>query len=44
MNLESVNIGILQENANHSLVVKHSRVTRSKIIEKTEEGIKRGIE
>jgi len=45
LNIEGIeDIGILQKNENDSLVIKRNKIQRSKIIEKTEQGIKRGID
>ncbi len=44
MNLEGVNIGVFEGNTTDALTVKRDKITRNKIIEKTEKCISRGID
>ena len=44
MNIEGINIGVMQPNRTEALIIKRDRITRSKIIEKTEAYIERGID
>lgn len=44
MNIEGIQIGALPRNTGEALIVKRDRITRSKILEKTEKYIGRGID
>jgi undecaprenyl-phosphate galactose phosphotransferase len=44
LNIEGVQIGALPRNTSEALIVKRDRITRNKIIEKTEKYISRGID
>lgn len=44
MDVEGINVSILQKNVTQSLIVKKNIIVRSKIVERTEECIKRGVD
>lgn len=44
MNVEGINIGTLQPNAVEALTIKRDRIARSKIVEKAEKVVERGID
>lgn len=44
MNIEGLNIGTIQPSVKESLIIKRDRIARSKIVEKAEEVVSRGID
>ena len=44
MSVGGANTEVLNSTVNDALIIKRDRITRSKLIEKTEQGIKRGID
>ena len=44
MNIEGVNLGTIQPSVTEALIVKRDRIARSKIVEKAEEVLGRGMD
>ena len=44
MNIEGLNMGVIQPTVKDALIIKRDRIARSKIVEKAEEVVSRGID